>query len=188
MNRNSLLQPIYNNSFIVFKLKSKTVRGLLDTGSVATIVSENFVRQHGLTSVIPREGTDITLVSASGKPLEIIGLTDFTVNINGLIIPIYAKVARYTTHDLILGTDFLRENGVIIDYNLNLVTPNEDLVRIPLQTEFKERNIVTNVEAVCLPAEAEALINVRCPRYFEGKMVVLEPVPSLKFTVCAAAR
>ena len=98
-------QPIHNNSFIVFKLKL-TVRGLLDTGSVATIVSENFVRQHGLTIVTPREGADITLVSASGKPLEIIGLTEFTVNINGLIIPIYARVALYVTHDLILGTDF----------------------------------------------------------------------------------
>jgi len=109
-------QPIHNNSFIVFKLKFKTVRGLLDTGSVATIVSENFVRQHGLTIVTSREDADITLVSASGKPLEIIGLTEFTVNINGLIIPIYARVALYVTHDLILGTDFLRENGVIIDY------------------------------------------------------------------------
>ena len=57
-----------------------------------------------------------------------------------------------------------------------------------MQTEFKQRNIVTNVEAVCLPAEAEALINVWCPRYFEGKTVLLEPVPSLQFTVCAAAR
>jgi len=61
-------------------------------------------------------------------------------------------------------------------------------VRVPLQTEFKQRNIVTNVEAVCLPADAEALINVRCPRYFEGKTVLLEPVPSLQFSVCAAAR
>jgi len=161
---------------------------LLDTGSVATIVSENFVRYHGLTTITSSGSFDITLVSASGKPLEIIGLTDFTVNINGLIIPIYARVAHYITHDLILGTDFLRENGVVIDYNLGLVSLNDDLVRIPLQTEFKQRNIVTNVEAVCLPAEAEALINVRCPRYFEGKTVLLEPVPSLQFTVCAAAR
>jgi len=98
-------QPIENNSFIVFKLKFKTVRGLLDTGSVATIVSENFVKQHGLI-VTSREGADVTLVSASGKALEIIGLTEFTVNINGLIMPIYARVARYITHDLILGTDF----------------------------------------------------------------------------------
>ena len=44
------------------------------------------------------------------------------------------------------------------------------------------------MEAVCLPADAEALINVRCPRYFEGKTILLEPVPSLQFTVCAAAR
>jgi len=113
-------------------------------------------------------------VPASGKPLEILGLINFTVNINGLIVPIYARVARYVTHDLILGTDFLRENGVIIDYNLGLVSLNEDLVRVPLQTEFKQRNLVTNVEAVCLTADAEALINVKCPRYFEGKTVLLE--------------
>ena len=179
---------MYNNSFIVFKLKFKTVRGLLDTGSVATIVSEHFVNRHGLKTVIPSQDSDTCLISASGKPLEIVGSTDFTVNIKGLIVPIYAKVARYLTHDLILGTDFLRENGVIIDYNLGIVSLNEDLVRTPLQTEFKQRNLATNVEAVCLPAEAEALIKVRCPRYFEGKTVILEPIPSLQFNVCAAAR
>ena len=26
--------------------------------------------------------------------------------VKGLIVPIYARVARYVTHDLILGTDF----------------------------------------------------------------------------------
>ena len=89
-------------------------------------------------------------------------------------------MARYVTHDLILGTDFLRENGAIIDYNLGIVSLNEDLVRTSLQTEYKQRNLATNVEAVCLPAEAEALIKVRCPRYFEGKTVILEPIPSLQ--------
>ena len=62
--------------------------------------------------VTPKEDADITLVSASGKPLEIIGLTDFTVNSNGLMVPIYAKFARYVTHDLILGTDFFYEKTV----------------------------------------------------------------------------
>ena len=65
---------------------------------------------------------------------------------------------------------------------------NEDLVRTPLQTEFKQRNLATNVEAVCLPAESEALIKVRCPRYFEGKTIILEPIPSLQFHICATAR
>ena len=53
-NRNLLVQqPIQNNSFIVPKLKFKTVRGLLDTGSVATIVSEHSVKRYGLTIVTP---------------------------------------------------------------------------------------------------------------------------------------
>ena len=169
-------------------MKFKTVRGLLDSGSVATIVSEQFVSRHGLNTVTSSQDSDIRLISASGKPLDIVGSTDFTVNIGGLLVPIYAKVARYVTHDLILGTDFLRENGVIIDYNLGVVSLNEDLVRTPLQTEFKQRNLATNVEAVCLPAESEALIKVRCPRYFDGKTVILEPIPSLQFHICATAR
>ena len=161
---------------------------MLDSGSVATIVSEQFVKRHGLKTVTSSQDSDTCLISASGKPLEIVGSTDFTVNIKGLIVPIYAKVARYVSHDLILGTDFLRENCVIIDYNLGIVSLNEDLVRTPLQTEFKQRNLATNVEAVCLPAETEALVKVRCPRYFEGKTVILEPIPSLQFNVCATAR
>jgi len=50
---------------------------------------------------------------------------------------------------------------VTIDYNLGLVSLNEDFVREPLQTKFKQRYLVTNVEAVWLPAEADVFVRCR---------------------------
>ena len=41
-------QPISNHNVLVLKLKSRSVRALLDTGSVVSLVSERFAKQHGL--------------------------------------------------------------------------------------------------------------------------------------------
>jgi len=42
------------------------------------------------------------------------------------------RVARYLSHDFIIGSDFLQNNGVVIDYNLGVISIAEDLVRAPL--------------------------------------------------------
>ena len=41
-------QRISNNNFLVLKLKSGLVRALLNTGSVVSLITERFVKQHGL--------------------------------------------------------------------------------------------------------------------------------------------
>ena len=49
LHQNAIVQqPISNNNFLVLKLKSRLVRALLDTGSVVSLVSERFAKQHGL--------------------------------------------------------------------------------------------------------------------------------------------
>ena len=41
-------QRISSNNFLVLMLKSRSVRALLDTGGVVSLVSERFAKQHGL--------------------------------------------------------------------------------------------------------------------------------------------
>ena len=77
------------------------------------------------------------LISASGKALDIVGISQFSISIAALSIPMVVRVARYRSHDFILGIDFLQNNGVVIDYNLGVMSIAEDLVRAPLQSTFK---------------------------------------------------
>ena len=59
-------QRISNNNFLVLKLKSGLVRALLNTGSVVSLVSERFAKQHGLAVSPIRDHEYSFLISASG--------------------------------------------------------------------------------------------------------------------------
>jgi len=181
-------QRISNNNFLVLKLKSGLVRALLNTGSVVSLVSERFAKQHGLAVSPIRDHEYSFLISASGKPLDITGISEFSISIAGLSIPIVARVARYLSHDFIMASDFLQNNGVVIDYNLGVISIAEDLVRAPLQSTFKQRNLATSAVSVCVPAYTEALVKVNMPYYYEGRTVLLEPIPGLQFRTIATAR
>jgi len=127
-------------------------------------------------------------ISASGKPLDIVGISEFPILIAGLAIPIMARVAQYLSHDFIMGNDFLQNNGVMIDYNLGVISIAEDLVRAPLQSTFKQRNLATSAVSVCVPAYTEALVKVNISYYYEGRTVLLEPILGLQFRTIATAR
>jgi len=61
----------FRTIFLVIKLKTKSVRTLLDTGSVTFIISESFPKQHRLT-VCPLENDEYSLlILATGKPLDV---------------------------------------------------------------------------------------------------------------------
>ena len=140
-----------NNNFIVVKIGNKYARALLDTGSILTIVSERFARQHHLRQ-IPLGTNTPSLISANCTALDVVSRTEFSVNVSGLIVPISAVVIRHASHDLILGSDFLQNNHVIVDYNLGLVSIADDIVRAPLQSLGKRQNFAICTESTYIPA------------------------------------
>ena len=100
---------------------------------MVSLVSERFAKQHGLVVSPVRDHKYSFVISAGGKPLDIMGISEFSISIAGLSIPIAVRVARYLSHDFIMGSDFLQNNGLVIDYNLGVISIAEDLVRAPLQ-------------------------------------------------------
>jgi len=59
---------------------------------------------------------------------------------------------------------------------------------VPLQSTFKQRNLATSAVSVCVPAYTEELVKVNTPYYYEGRTVLLEPIPGLQFRTIATAR
>ena len=57
-----------------------------------------------------------SLRTASGTPLYVIGSCDLNINFSGLIVPHNVLIVRNLQENLILGSDFLSQNDVIIDY------------------------------------------------------------------------
>jgi len=66
LHQSAMVQQRINNNFLVLKLKSKSVRTLLDTGSVVSLITERFVKQHGLAVSPIRDHEYSFLISASG--------------------------------------------------------------------------------------------------------------------------
>ena len=119
---------IEDKQFLVVRLHGKLTVCLLDTGSIHNIVSERFTKIHHLPITAEQSPT---LTAVGGKPLKILGTTNFEINITGLIIPITATVVKVLTNEFIIGTNFLVENGAVVDYRSGVISLAQDTIRAP---------------------------------------------------------
>ena len=191
VNRNSqnvvVQQPIARKNYLLARLNSKQVKCLLDTGSVVTLISEPFAKKQKIPITPITDPTMAELISANTSSIEVMGIADFNINVSGLSLSVTARVARVLSQDIILGTDFLRAYEVNIDYGRGMVSLSDDLVRTPLHAVDRADNVVSCIQSVCIPAETEMLIPVRTPTYYNGKTVLLEPIPCYQFRLMASA-
>ena len=178
-------RPIAGKNYLLARLNSKLVKCLLDTGSVVTLISESFAKKHKIPITPITDPTRAELISANTSTIEIVGMADF--NISGLSLPVTARVARVLSQDVILGTDFLLAYEVNIDYGRGIVSLSDDLVRTPLHAADRADNVVSCIQSVCIPAETEMLIPVSTPTYYNGRTVLLEPIPCYQFRLMASA-
>ena len=181
-------QNMTDKNFLVCKIKTKTAKALIDSGSSLTIVSEYFTKTHNLPIKPMGESEVMGLISANTAPVHVIGTTEFLIRISGLTMPVTARVAKVLSHPFILGIDFLETYGAKIDYQLGVISLSDDMIQAPLHTPFKRDFLVTCMDSVCIPAHTEMLIPVRCPSYFNGKTILLEPLLGFQFKVVATAR
>ena len=126
-------------------------------------------------------------MSANTGGIDIIGTTEFLVKFSGLSLPVSAHVARVLSVDFLVGVDFLQTYEAKIDYQTGLISLSDDLVRAPLLSDTKLDNLATCIESVCIPPETEMIIPVSVPARFNGKTVLLEPIPRYQFKLAAAA-
>ena len=186
--QNMVTQSIENNNYIIIKIGYKSIRTLLDTGSGSTIMSERLARELKLPLMPLRKGDHRRLVTASGTPLHVVANCDLNINFVGLVIPYNVLVVRNLQENLIMGSDFLSQNNVIINYQLKTVSIADDLVRIPLHANNDGKFYVQNVKAVCLEPYSVMLLEVRCPNQFAGCVAMIEPLASKQFKQYAVSR
>ena len=97
------------------------------------------------------------------------------------------RVARVLSIDFLLGVDFLQAYEAKIDYQTGLISLSDDLVRAPLLLDSKPDNFAICIELVCISPETEMIIPVSVPPRFNGKTVLLEPIPRYQFRLAATA-
>lgn len=105
------LNPKFCTAKILGDVNDKSASMLIDTGSSVTIVSEEFADQG---TMAPAGGVSIT--SATGNRVDIIGKCDFRIRIGEKTDIVYnAFVARNFPYNCILGLDILKDCACYID-------------------------------------------------------------------------
>ena len=87
------------------------------------------------------------------------------------------------SHDLILGTDFMRQNAATNDYRSGTISICDNLAALHLQSNELDKFVVQNIEGICIPGYSEMLMPVSVPKQFNNKTVIIEPIPDFQFKI-----
>ena len=121
MPNNISIEHMYSNKIHV-KIFNTFVKALIDTGCSTSVLSEKLIQQ---LRVMPQQlevGNPKFLIGANGSKIPIIGKSSLSIKIGGFSVPFEFLVAKFLTHDLLLGNDFLQETKALINYSDNSIT------------------------------------------------------------------
>ena len=97
-------------------LKGQHIKALVDTGAAVSVIDENFLKEfyQGHFSPLQKHSSgDVKTVS--GAPLPVSGRFTTTLEIANGLYSCTFLVVRDLTYDALLGRDFLRANGAVIN-------------------------------------------------------------------------
>ena len=184
----SVTQNIEHGNYLVLKINGKPLRGLIDTGSGSTLIKTALAKQLKLPITPVQQGQLSCLFAAEGSRLKIEGGTDITFNVSGLLIMHTVYVVTNIAESLILGSDFLSDNQIIIDYSNKIVSLCSDLVRAPLICNSDHQHVARLSQTICIQPGSEKIVQIKCSPPFSNCDVLIEGLPALQFQKFAVAR
>ena len=136
-------------------LNRQRIKALVDAGAAVSVIDENFLKeiyQGHLPPLQKHSSGDVKTVS--GAPLPVSGTFTTTLEIaNGLYSSTFL-VVRDLTYDALLGRDFLRANGAVINLKDSTLQLEESIAR-PLSEGACPVRVLYNC---VIPASSEAVI------------------------------
>ena len=170
--------------YVDLEINNTSVSGLIDTGSVFTLISWDIYKDICHTSrriSDTLKSFDSTLISANGDPLEVCGQTEVYFQIGGARFVTNALIVKDLSHECLLGSDFLRKNRATIDYESMTLR----FGRLNISMREKSSKSVCRVsvkESITVPARHEMIINGKLKSASRGFQMdseegMFEPAP-----------
>ena len=176
------------SSYIICNVNHKTVRSLLDTGSVHSIATRETVERVG-EKICPLEADDIfEFRTANSSSLPILGSANINIYIGGLAIPHKIYVVEHLTAALILGTQFLQQTSGVIDYRVGLLTLFDGLVQTKLVHKYDKHHVARLTNTVTIEPGSEMLVRVKIPSSLRAYNLIACSTPGEQFKVWGVAR
>lgn len=155
---------------------------MIDSGSCESICSLRTAKRLHLKIQPLTEENSKNLYTASGNKLELVGVCETNIDIEGLNIPHTIYVSTNITHTLLLGRTFLVDSSAELNFATKTATFC-DVISVPLRAGYSSNEtVLRTVESYCIPPFSEQNIVVRCPQKLNDGEVIIQPqkINSLK--------
>jgi predicted aspartyl protease len=133
---------------------------LIYKGSVYTLISYNLfkdieTKNQSKLFVSPCKST---VVSANNEKIDIHGVRDVNIFINGVKYCHSVLIAKDLAHHCLLGTDFLRKHNAKIDFQTVTITVNRSECEINYSSQSTAVCRVSLKQTICIPPGNEMLV------------------------------
>jgi hypothetical protein len=112
---------------------------------------------------------EVKLISANKTAIESKGVVDVELAIQGLVVPFSFHVLSSLAHQMILGNDFLRMSGAVIDCAQRSISLFDGLVSASLTTQHDRDSVLRLAQSVIIPPTTEAIVRLEVPPRFRRK-------------------
>ena len=106
------------------------------------------------------------------------GSVELSVTLGGHHAPATFYVVDRLSQDVILGVEFMQNNGAVLDYTNKRLSLRNGVVSIPLLTSIDSAKAIRTVKRVRIPANHEVILPVRLPNLPRSTLGITETLPS----------
>ena len=163
-----------DKNLIKVKLRGKTFRALIDTGSTISAISESFLNQIQPQSVKLKTSQVTTIRTAAGTQHGVIGLINLSIEIGDLAFEHDFHVIPKLMQNIIIGMDLLSKNRAFIDFTSNTLMFPEEHKACPLINKSKQY-LQTMNEIKFYPKQIKTF-KIQLNGFQSGDMFSVEPV------------
>ena len=170
--RISSIQP--NVLLLDCKIQGVPVSAVVDCGSPICILSSDVFNHIGFGDTLGRVGSKV--VGAEGSQLNILGTVELDIAVDGIKAKQLFYICDNLKQSALLGMDFLRDNGCVVDFNGGTLHAGDTQVKLKDEPSW-EVHRVSLVDTVTIqPDQKVDLVCEVKGANLEGIQGVLEPM------------
>jgi len=170
----SLIAPLVKNTIFARVLNAKT-QALVDTGAAISCVSKGFLNRSGFQHGKIESSLLQSVKGVGGELISVVGKVNLPVVVAGVRMTYPFHVLESLHHSLIIGFDFLSDNGCKIDLSHGILTIKNGAVQANMTVNSA---CARTTKPTCIPARQEVDIPVSLTRKVKSDIVLLEPIPN----------
>lgn len=175
--------PDHMTNLCLISVEGVDTKALIDTGATACLISEEFMESNPILKKRPIDSkVNVKATSVNDEPVHILGEIHLDIKMGNLERKVPFLVARNVAYPILLGWNFLKQNGILIDAKAGVMRLGKE--QVPFLPKWRAFPRVCSARMKCtetIPARCERVIEAyldpvnRNDVILDGYVGVLEP-------------